>query len=398
MADDNGVNLPSPTSEVGSVLVDPQNVNMESDRWRILFEQQNANMRALIEALQAPKTENQVQLPEFDPDKTDTDAKSWCATADLCFSENPLNGGQLIVVISKALKGAASTWLSQIVYRGITWDEFKVLFTARFVTTETLAGTFINLNGSKPNEKEALSAYASRLMATLTNRWKDADKEQIAVAAVLAHISQFDTRLQRLAFTTDISSRNKLQKELLAFSFLKRKTHTPGELSSEPDVNRAKITSLKCFNCGKTGHKRSECRSKTLDMRARPTTSTAPRQALQPAAARPFVCYKCGKPGHIASRCSSGGSQADVGGGGGVARSERRVDVCVVQPPTGALQHKGVQYYFSFDSGAECSLVKESLAAKVSGRRVNNVVAMAGIGQTRVFSTEQIYCFVTNTL
>ncbi|CAG4976347.1 unnamed protein product [Parnassius apollo] len=171
MSDDNEGNLPKPTSEVGSVLVQTQNENVDSDGWRAMFVQQNANMCALIKALQAPKANNHVDLSEFDPDKTDTDPESWCATADLCFAENPLHGVQLVLAVSKALKGTASTWLSQIAYQGMSWSEFKVLFTTRFISTETLAATLFTLGTDKPSEKETLVACASRLMTSLTNRW-----------------------------------------------------------------------------------------------------------------------------------------------------------------------------------------------------------------------------------
>jgi len=47
-----------------------------------------------------------------------------------------------------------------------------------------------------------------------------------------------------------------------------------------------------------------------------------------------------------------------------------------------------------FDSGAECSLVKESFASKLSGKRANNVIALKGIGNADVQSTIEINCDV----
>lgn len=119
MSDEADENIALPSSDVGSGS-DQMQKSGETDRWRKMFEMQNANMRALIEALQAPKASRRVELPEFNTEKTDTDARSWCATADLCFAENPLSGGQLVLALSKALKGAASTWLSQIAYQAET--------------------------------------------------------------------------------------------------------------------------------------------------------------------------------------------------------------------------------------------------------------------------------------
>lgn len=215
------------TSEVGSRRANEITRSENSEnQWRLLFEMQNQQMRELIQALKTPSASNNVILPEFNPDKHDSDARSWCATADLCLDGNVVQGGQLIMMISKALKGSASTWLSQITYPGMTWEQFKELFTARFVCVETFAATLINLNNEKPKEKETYAAYASRLITSMLSRWKNASIEQIAVSTVMAHLAQIDTRLQRLAFTTEITTRHQLQQELQAFSYLKRKAPT----------------------------------------------------------------------------------------------------------------------------------------------------------------------------
>lgn len=193
-----------PTSEVG--CEHPKENRMETtshgeendgsgDNWRLLFEIQNSNMKALIEALSKPQRSAQiVALPEFDPDKTDADARSWCATADLCFADNPIEGGQLIVAISKALKGTASAWLASVSFPGMKWTEFKELFIARFVSTETPAGTLIKLSTDKPKEGETLAAYGSRVMSSLFNRWKNLAVEQIVVATTVAHTFHSSTR------------------------------------------------------------------------------------------------------------------------------------------------------------------------------------------------------------
>lgn len=61
-----------------------------------MFEQQNESMRTLIETLQTPKLNTPVDLPEFDPDRADADARAWCATADLCLAESSLHCGQSV--------------------------------------------------------------------------------------------------------------------------------------------------------------------------------------------------------------------------------------------------------------------------------------------------------------
>lgn len=192
MSKESSKNPDEPTSVVGSNRENENSCGSNNDsQWRLLFEMQNQQMQALIQALQAPSLNNKLILPEFDPDKRDIDARSWCSTADLCFDGKPVEGGQLVVTLSKSLKGSASSWLSQITYPGMTWSQFKDLFTARFVSVETSAATFINLNNDKPKENETYAAYASRLITSLMNKWKNLRVEQIAVSAVMAHLAQF---------------------------------------------------------------------------------------------------------------------------------------------------------------------------------------------------------------
>lgn len=205
-----------PISELGSNRANETRNENNENQWRVLFEMQNQQMRELIQALKTPNLTNTGVLPEFDPDKHHSDARSWTTTADLCMDGNAARGGQLIMMISKALKGSASTWLSQITYPGMTWPEFKELFIERFVSVETSAATLINLSSDKPRENETYAAYASRLVTTLLCRWKDASIEQIAVSTVVAHLAHMDTRLQRLAFTTELTTRHQLQQELQA--------------------------------------------------------------------------------------------------------------------------------------------------------------------------------------
>lgn len=380
-----------PTSEVGSNQANEMAQNSGNDQWRQMFDLQSSQMRALIQAIKSPSSSKPVTIPEFNPDKRDSNARSWCATADLCFKDNPATatGGHLIVTLSKALKGVASTWLAQISYPGITWDEFKELFKARFVTVETNAATLINLNNEKPQDNETYSAFASRLISSLMSRWNEVTIEQVAVSIVLSHLAQIDNRLNRLAFTRDVTTRAELQKELQAYAYLKRKA--PAEIATlDPQDNskRPKImqqSKIKCFLCDKMGHKQADCRMKGLYPKKQPAPASQTSQQQQPQASssRAVICFRCGQPGHISTRCPTPASAS-------APRPERRVDLCVVEPPAGELIHRGEHFIFHYDSGAECSLMKEKIGNKFSGKRINNTVNLVGIGSNNVASTLQI--------
>lgn len=63
---------------------------------------------------------------------------------------------------------------------------------------------------------------------------------------------------------------------------------------------------------------------------------------------------------------------------------------CSVVEPRGVLYQLGEFIPYFFDSGAECSLLKEKLVDKFKGKRLNNIVLISGIGDGSVTCTMQI--------
>ncbi|XP_033314488.1 uncharacterized protein LOC117213232 [Bombus bifarius] len=102
----------------------------------------------------------------------------------------------------------------------------------------------------------------------------------------------------------------------------------------------------------------------------------------RPDASPQVVCFKCQAEGHIAPDCPLRRDKK--------AKNERVFNCCAVESPAGTLSHLGESFPFYFDSGAECSLIRESAASKFSGKRTTELVVMRGIGNTRVKSTSQI--------
>ncbi|XP_073958107.1 uncharacterized protein [Choristoneura fumiferana] len=173
--------------------------------------------------------------------------------------------------------------------------------------------------------------------------------EEIAISYVLAHTSQFDMRVHRLAHTTELKSRNQLLKELKSFSSMKRK-HSDND--SAPDIKRFKYStsgSFKCHHCGKLGHKAIDCRQRKMT-NFKPTTTfptttqnTVNVSSMKTEVKKQVICFRCGEKGHIASHCTKTGSSGSGGGAGsaGAAQQQRRVDTCEIRGACGTLQHSG---------------------------------------------------------
>ncbi|XP_049818636.1 uncharacterized protein LOC109606611 [Aethina tumida] len=202
-------------------------------KWESLLEQQNRNFLALLQALRPPSNQVSVELPEFDPDTENADAQAWISTADMCISDKSMSGAPLIILLSKALRGQASSWLSKVTYPEMTWSEFKDIFASRYHCPETTATVFLNFLNNKPKDDECLASYAARQMTSLMTRCSNLTREEILASAVLAHIASFEPRTRRLAITSDIDTRAKLLKELTVF-FLYEKEINDERLRPQP--------------------------------------------------------------------------------------------------------------------------------------------------------------------
>ncbi|XP_062124257.1 uncharacterized protein LOC133837495 isoform X1 [Drosophila sulfurigaster albostrigata] len=349
-----------------------------------LLEQQNRNFLALLKGLQTPASEvqpsSEICLPKYNPDIAGVDATQWAATVDIILRTKPLSDSALILVLSKALEGSSAQWLSQICYPGITWPQFRQLFEQRYETSETPAAVISNLLSSRPSNGESLPVYASRCVTSLCTKLRNLSSEQIAIALVLGHMGNFDRRLQRTLHTTHITSRRELQAELQAFSALRER---PVMSNGEPEAKRARTMEIKCYQCGKPGHKKQDCKSGK--------STQAPATAREWRAGQPrlgranVICYRCQEPGHIATNCPN--KKQSTGSG---TKSEKRVELCAVGEPQSSMLVNGEKFPITFDSGAECSLVKESISNKIVGKRIHNVISLKGIGNANICSTVQI--------
>ncbi|XP_044573262.1 uncharacterized protein LOC123257593 [Drosophila ananassae] len=371
----------SSSSEVGLPPPPADDANLLS-----ILEMQNRNFAELIKQVQCsqnePKDAKNIVLPKFNPDRAGSDALSWCSTVDYILSENQLVGSALVMSLSKSLEGTASHWLSQTCFPGITWTQFRELFLQYFSGTETLAATVMNLLNARPNEGECLSLYGSRMVTSLMARWKSLSVEQIAVSVTLAHAAGIDKRLRRLVFTTDIKTRNELHQELKAFSFDTRQNQHSSDNLSAPQGKRVRTMShITCHNCGKPGHKKAECRfNKEATQRQQPRN-----QQFGAKDRSSVICYKCGKAGHVSTVCPDRQERPPM-----KSNTIKDVNICTVLEPLGTLLQFGESFQFYFDSGAECSLIKETASLRLSGTRINNVVTLRGIGGNSVCSTLQI--------
>lgn len=145
---------------------DPQVLQGDTsdEKWRLLLEQQNRNFLAIVRAMHTPSFSTDIRLPNFDPETRDIDSRAWLTTADMCVTDQHRQGPSLMIALSRALKGEASTWLSSVSYPGMTWGAFKELFTASgrdMKTQEDKLGSKTAINASKqsPGKSDWITCF-----------------------------------------------------------------------------------------------------------------------------------------------------------------------------------------------------------------------------------------------
>ncbi|KAL7725202.1 hypothetical protein ACLKA6_019225 [Drosophila palustris] len=114
----------------------------------------------------------------------------------------------------------------------------------------------------------------------------------------------------------------------------KRRQDFPDE---GPGPKRTKSTTIKCYNCGKVGLKKFECRAIMQDGGSMREGERKVTSAFQQQTKTNFKCYRCQEMEYIATHCPKG-----VHGGG--KRFEKRVELCVVEDPISQMMQRGEKF------------------------------------------------------
>ncbi|CAK1552936.1 unnamed protein product, partial [Leptosia nina] len=333
-------------------------------------------------ALQQPQRASSVsiQLVEFNPDDEEADIEGWCNVTDIIIKDRNLEGADLLVLLTRALKGRATTCLTRLQASQLTWPQIKELLLAKFAKPMMPQDYFDQILRFQVGPKETATEAAIRLWNIIGRIPRMEMPEDIITGFVTSVLCQKDALIRRELQSYSPTTRSQLLRILNGIS-LKRK-HEGNDI--DPDAKKNRFNDVRftgtCHRCGTSGHKAVDCRRRKEE----PTPSDKTRNTVSRGADKPITCFVCGRPGHIASACP------DRAGRNGAA-AVKEVHVCERKASRSTLTtSSGELVSFLFDSGSACSLVSKSYADKFPGTAQRELVYLTGIGNGEVECVSQV--------
>uniref|UniRef100_A0A0A9YDB1 Capsid protein n=1 Tax=Lygus hesperus TaxID=30085 RepID=A0A0A9YDB1_LYGHE len=327
-----------------------------------LMDNQNQNLALILKEVVGPNS-RRLNLPIFNPDVHGSNARAWSSTVELILSENMLSNSELILALSGALKGSSSQWLSQVTFPGITWPIFKQLFITEYDEVDTPAAMIYNLLNEQPKPHENYVSFGMRMLNVISARWNNLTMDEISISFVLAHLAKIDGRIRRVAFNTNINTREQLLKELNYISqtsnnkrpleSTSRQFDSNKRFKSNDQANLSPNTSVfegeRCKICRKLGHRTSACWWKE-PAPFKTGSLQGSKQQLNPAIRSNSYrrdhqgdlakCYTCGDTSHFANKCPNRGPKAGASSFQPKEKASRYVNLCE-KNPSGSLTHQG---------------------------------------------------------
>lgn len=364
----------SPTSSQSELDSDDSLATKRKRRERrSRLEEENLRLVALLTRRErAP-----MDLVKFDPKSTD--ATGWAKMVDEWIRRYKPDDWKVVQHLAKAFKNEAAQWFTGMDPSGKSWTEIRAEFMSAYAKNKNVASELHTIwTDDAEFTLENFMKRGRKIKAWLKER-KSVDE----TATQLAGLSySFNNRFVRNIFIRE-SPRN-LQE---AMSYLDGKTTdhhrsrapfgAPGphtKTSTQRD-GKSHRSDIECFNCGKKGHRKADCRSssKSYSSQSRDNKGSYSKRAV--------TCYNCKGEGHISPNCPQ--------------KEEKTVKLCSLTSTEGTLKlAEGKVLTFTFDSGSDCSLVGETLAEKLPGRRQCVSTRLRGIGNGYVDCCELISVWV----
>lgn len=374
-----------PSSEVGSggQTSGERSENPEESSHGLLRNMETLLSR-LLETPHPPQTSTntKTQLIRFDPDEIDADIEGWCRITEIIVNSRKLDGAELLLALTHALRGRAATCLTKLHVSQLTWSQIKELLLAKFGKPMLPQDYFDEILRFQVGVKETANEAALRLWGMIEQIPRTEMPEDVMIGFVSSVLCHKDTSIRRELQSYNVSTRAQLCRILKNIS-LKRRHE--GQDSNDVELKKIRPNEPRflgtCHRCGLQGHRALDCRKRREELATKPGALKIPEShPISRSSSRSLICFVCGQQGHVASVCPD-----RKGAAGGERPVVKEVHLCERRPATGTMTtSSGEPVSFLFDSGSACSLVNSSIAGRLLGTMRDDLVYLTGIGENSV--------------
>lgn len=334
-----------------------------------------------------------VYFPSFDPDKG-TDVREWVDLITRTQAEYKLKDHEVRLKAAGVLKGRAQSWADDCLLRTTTWAEMRDDMLQTFEPESRYFSNVLKFRRYSINDADNIPEYISNVWKMFKKIVKPDPTEEDAVEFVIGSIIEDDLRTELL------NAKCQSVPELIAIAKTMRKRKLPPNQERllnkkiKTDGNRSE-QGITCFVCGKQGHRARWCNQNAIartrtEQHQQPIPSTSESMdANKNKEKKRKECTYCFMTGHTYETCFKR------------LNAEKNINLCQVKNHD--IMKNGISIVIGnkhfqaiFDSGADCSLVRESIALSLPGSKTNKTTYLKGIGPVPVMSFSQItsVCYI----
>lgn len=306
-----------------------------------------------------------VFLPSYDPDGN-VGVREWCKHISTAKNTYQLGDYDIRMKVTSLLKGRAKIWADNWLVTTSTWDELQQNIITTFEPESRYSRDVLKFREHVYDPSKNIAEFLTQSWILWRRVTKDKLENSDAVEAVIGTIGDERLRIELM------NARATSVPELISVVSSIRVKRPSQQQPSQPPQKRSRFsvdnrTNPPYCNCCKVnGHTFSNCRNKSVtDSNMQPTEKNPATPSSRSSSLSDKLCSFCGKNGHTFDTCF---------------RRERQITSNVNSVSnkgpslnTMRMQVGNMVVNTVFDSGAECSVMRETVANKLPGRRHQEV-------------------------
>lgn len=339
-------------------------------------------MQQMSERLSTPADSkvrvSDIYLPSFDPD-TNVGVREWCQHIDKAVETYRINDFDIRMRVGSLLKGRAKMWVDDWMITAASWAELRNNLITTFEPENRYSRDIVRFREHVYDSSKDISEFLSRAWVLWKRITKDKLSNEDSVEAVIGCVN--DERLRIELLNARATTVPELISVASSIRTMKRSHPSSNNVNSNkrPRFSNATSSTSPCHICKRSNHTTNDCYYKSKEQKpeqGNKITETNNKEVTSNQNNKTTVCSFCKKTGHSFETCfkreRSLTSNINYISGSKLAP---------IQVTFGLKTFQAI-----FDSGAECSLIRESTAAQLPGKRLETASYLKGIGQFPVLS------------